>query len=99
MFNEGVCIPQIAKHFNSSILAVMNNIEKCIHNGFLLKRNLKEEDQITDVEGYIAIEKVFEKLGTDFLKPVYDALDSRVSYDDLRKARIIYLLSKNCDCN
>jgi len=34
---------------------------------------------------------VFEKLGTDLLKPVFDELEETVAYDDLRVLRLCYL--------
>ena len=35
--------------------------------------------------------RVFEKLGVDFLKPVFDELKETVSYDDLRVLKICYI--------
>ena len=35
--------------------------------------------------------KAFEKLETDFLKPVFDELKETITYDDLRILRICYI--------
>ena len=37
----------------------------------------------------------FEELGATYLRPVFDALESKVSFDDLRLLRIYYLSRKS----
>jgi len=37
-----------------------------------------------------AVLALFEEIGTDFLKPVFDRLKGTVSYDDLRILRLIF---------
>lgn len=35
--------------------------------------------------------KTFHSLGTEFLRPVFDALDGKISYEDLKISRLYYL--------
>ena len=37
----------------------------------------------------------FDELGADFLRPVFDALDKSVGYDELHLVRIIYRLQSH----
>ena len=50
---------------------------------------LKEASQLS-LEEEPRVLAAFEKCGIDFLKPVFDALDGSVSYDQLRLWRLIY---------
>ncbi len=39
--------------------------------------------------------KAFDKCGSEYLKPVFDALNGAVSYEDLKILRLCYLGRKN----
>ncbi len=40
-----------------------------------------------------AVFRAFEALGTTFLKPVFEKLNGKLSYDELKVLRLVYLAS------
>ena len=64
----------------------MCNQERCFPwNGFRAESRLSSETQ----DQVLA---AFDELGADFLRPVFDALDKSVGYDELHLLRMIYRL-------
>ena len=71
---------------------IFSNLEREVQsgNGLSLERFRAESRLSTAVQEQVLA--VFDKLGPDFLRPVFDALDKSVSYEELVLMRIIYRL-------
>ena len=80
------------RDYNVKLSTILNHLYKYIVEGYSLRADSEflsfselSEDRQT------VVMKVFDRLGTELLKPVLDALDTPVSYDELHLLRVYYL--------
>ncbi len=95
LYNKGTSITDIASEYGIKEGTVISNLLKFVRAGesisptqLLYYSNLNEQT-IYDVE------LAFQKHGYDLLRPVFDALNEQVSYDDLRLIQLYYLAKTN----
>ena len=91
-FNSGKSVAELLKDFNVKPVTILNHLYKYIAEGYSLRRNhdfLSFCELSTDQRS--AVLEAFDRLGTERLKPVLDALDEQVSYDELHLLRLHYL--------
>lgn len=95
MFNKGTSIKAIASEYGIKEGTVISNLLKFVRAGesisptqLLTYSNLSEQT-ISDVE------LAFQKHGYDLLRPVFEALNEQVSYDDLRLIQLYNLAKSN----
>ena len=93
--NSGKSVNEVMKEYNIKIdtfiehLLKYNNLIGPINPEGLFKYlNCNETTQI-------AVHKQFEKFGDVFLRPVYDAMNDKVTYLELKILRLSYLYQKN----
>lgn len=94
-FNAGKSITQLAQQFNIKPNAIVEHLYKHVSQGRALREEgLLEHSHLTsgDREKVLA---AFEKLGPDYLRPVFDAMQQQVSYDELHLLRTYFLSRKN----
>ncbi len=94
MYNSGISIREIEENEGIKRQTIISNLNKYIEDGYPLKQqgllSLLPEDS-----GLLAsILDEFEKLGTDYLKPVFVELGGAVDYDTLQICRLYYLSSE-----
>ena len=93
-YNSGQSLEKIMTDFNIKQITIINHLLK-----YLLEGNVIRSD------GLLALSKIppdkiplvikaFKRLGTEFLKPVFDAFDGEFEYDELHVVRL-YCLSKD----
>ena len=60
-------------------------------------RNGEELQSLTSTSPMLqkAVFDVFDEIGTDFLKPVFDRLNGTVNYEELKILRLMYLSREN----
>lgn len=92
-FNAGQSVESLAKEWNVKQSRIIHHLRHYVGEGHPLRSdgllplvNLPDRQ----VSGVI---EAFERLGTDFLRPVFDALNGEVAYDDLHIIRL-YVLSR-----
>jgi hypothetical protein len=83
MLDEGKTIKDIAHERKLSIDTILGHIEKLIE----YKEEVKLDHTIPPKKQFEKIASTFEKLDTRKLTPVYDALQGKVSYQDIRLVR------------
>jgi ATP-dependent DNA helicase RecQ len=95
MFNEGQTIPEIAQIFGVKNSTVISHLWKTVQasgelrppDGLLASSQLLPEDQAR-------VLAAFAELGAEALRPIYDALNESISYDELHLLRL-YFVTKN----
>ena len=83
MLEEGKTIQEVAEERKLSVDTIVGHIEKLLE----YKEDVKLEHTIPTGKEFDKIVKMFEKLETRKLTPVYDGLKGKVSYQDIRLVR------------
>lgn len=93
-FNNGTSIHQLMKEYNVKLQTIIDHLYKYLlegnnlrNEGFAELFNLPEDIQSK-------VFSVFETIGTERLTPVYEKLNSEVSYEDLHLLRLSFLSNK-----
>jgi len=93
-YNAGKSIEGIMAEFSINLNTVINNLYKYLQAGHTLRPDgILELSTISSDQQDIVL-KTFHSLGTEFLRPVFDALDGEINYEELRIFRLYYLSSK-----
>jgi ATP-dependent DNA helicase RecQ len=93
-YNTGKSIGKIMAEFNINPDTVINNLYKYLQAGHTLRPDgILELSTIPSDQQDIVLE-TFRRFGTEFLRPIFDTLDGKISYEDLRISRLYYLSRK-----
>lgn len=94
LFQSGQSIAEIAAIYGVKEATVINHLWKAVQFGRELSSDgLLEGSRLTSEERQRVI-KAFEEQGLDYLRPVYDALQGTVDYDELHLFRLYLALTK-----
>ncbi len=90
-FNSGMPLEELANKFNIKPETVLNHLWRYLLEGRPVSAQRIRE--LITIPGPLLEEALaaLDRLGTRYLKPIYEALDERVSYDELRLIRMHYL--------
>jgi ATP-dependent DNA helicase RecQ len=94
-FNNGKSIEELAQQFKVTPRTILEHLFKWANQGRALRADGLLEYSQLDPTARVSVVEAFEKLGTDYLKPVFEALQGEVSYDELYVLRLYYLSRKN----
>ncbi len=94
MYNAGESIESLSKRYQVQPSTILNHLARFVSAGNPLKngKDLQKQTSLSPQEQHKAL-AAFEKLGTDFLRPVFDELDGAISYDELKIMRLIALVT------
>ncbi len=95
-FNSGKSIGQLMGEYNVKRSTLVNHLYKYTRDGNPLRHDdgfASQSDLPADVQQKILEE--FERWGTEQLKPVFDAFQGQISYDELHLLRLQYLASSS----
>ena len=91
VFNSGRSIQEIMDIFNIKQNTVIDHLTKYVIQGHELRcGEILTLSRLPQEQKTIVL-KAFDKCGSKYLRPAYDALDGTVSYDDLKILRLYYL--------
>ncbi|MEI7849083.1 MAG: helix-turn-helix domain-containing protein, partial [Chloroflexota bacterium] len=95
-FNAGESIQDLAEHFDVTTGTIIDNLAKYVAEGYPLP-NLEYLETQVDISLLLknAVFNIFEELGSEYLKPVFDKLNGSVSYSDLKILRLIILSNQS----
>ncbi len=79
-------IERIAKHQGLTPGTIINHIEKLVDAGEILDLDYLKLPQ----DRFEVMSRAFDEVGAEYLKPVFDHLEEKYSYDELRLARILW---------
>jgi ATP-dependent DNA helicase RecQ len=94
-FNAGKSIAELAGQFKVTPRTIVEHLFKCAANGQALRAEGFVEYSQVDPTQRTKVLEAFEKLGSNYLKPVFDALHGNVSYDELHVLRLYHLSRQN----
>ncbi|MBI5593341.1 MAG: DNA helicase RecQ [Deltaproteobacteria bacterium] len=94
-YNSGKTIKELAADFNVKISTITTHLFNYISDGYpirpgdeFLTLSALTPDQQT------AVLETYDRLGTEQLKPVFDALNEKICYDELHLLRLYYLVRR-----
>lgn len=91
MYNSGHSVPEIAEAEVIQVSTVLNHLWKYGQQGGKLRIDgLLELSELTTDEQQRVLD-AFAEQGTEYLRPVFEALGEAISYDELRIVRLHYL--------
>lgn len=79
LYNEGLSIEEICQRRGLTAMTVEKHLAECITQGrpFDLTRHVSDEDRVL-------VERAIERIGTDLLRPLRDALPPHINYRMIR---------------
>jgi ATP-dependent DNA helicase RecQ len=91
-YNAGETIQQLVERYQVQPGTILDHLSKYAQEGHVLRsaEELLNWLKLSPDQREIAL-KAFEELGVERLKPVFDWLNGKVSYDDLKVLRIYFL--------
>ena len=92
-YNSGQSLSEIMSVFNIKLDTVLNHLLGYFQAGHGIRSNGLLELSTIPPDRRKRVLDLFERLGTDYLKPVFDALDGVIGYDELKIYRL-YQLSR-----
>jgi len=94
LFNQGKSVEEIAEEYDIQAGTVFDHSYK-----FIIEGNILNTEKLFSYSGILKeqmneIFTEFDSEGTLKLKPIFEKFNERISYDDLKLARIFYLMRK-----
>jgi len=90
-FNQGKSLDDLCRDFGVQKRTVIGHLRRYQMEGGALREEGLLEDVEVPAEVRRQVDEAFDRLGSDFLRPVYDALDGRVDYDTLNLLRLLHV--------
>lgn len=94
LFNEGQPIPAIAQTFRIKESTVIGHLWKAAQAGQPLRAQGVAELSQLAAAAQAKVLALFAQLGVERLRPVYDAMQGAVSYEELHLLRLHYILNR-----
>ena len=91
-FRTGESLTQLMQAYGVKRQTLISHLERYLQSGNVLPVERFRAESRLSSEMQEQVLAAFDKLGADFLRPVFDAFDKTVSYEELHLARIIYRL-------
>jgi len=93
-FNRGESIASLMRKYDVKADTVIQNLQKYMQAGYHLQGgDVLAHTNLSEREVRAAV-KAFKTHGTEMLRPVYQALDGQLKYEDLRAVRLHYLIEE-----
>lgn len=91
--DSGCSIPDIMAEFNIKLDTVLNHLFNYYYEG----RTIRSADELLKMSTCSPDQKhlvldTFKRLGSELLKPIFEALDGKISYQELKIFRLYYLI-------
>jgi ATP-dependent DNA helicase RecQ len=94
-YKSGQSVEDLAKTFNVKQNTVLDNLLEYCREGYSLRSEaLLPLITVPDQQLTRAMD-TFQELGADFLRPVFDALNGEIGYEDLKIMRLYHLSRQN----
>jgi ATP-dependent DNA helicase RecQ len=92
-YNSGKTLEQLCKYFDVKMNTIFNHLYEYLTEGHYLRQSqeilnlsLISEDERKNVF------QTFDRIGFELLRPVFEALEEKVDYNELRLLRLYYLI-------
>ena len=94
-YNKGQSIQQLMVRFNVRRNTIINHLFNYCRKGYALRCDGLMEEIRFNKETQKRVMATFDSLGSEQLRPVYQALNQSIAYDDLHLLRLYHLNCKN----
>ena len=93
-FNYGISIQELMDKYGIKANTILDHLNKYVLAGNELQNgeSLQAFTSATPEQQQAAF-AAFDELGPTYLKPVFDKLNGKLSYDELKILRLLYLIS------
>jgi ATP-dependent DNA helicase RecQ len=91
-YNQGLTVEQVMLQYNVQRETIINHLTKYLLDGNTLANTDRLPKSSLTREQQEQVLGEFERLGGQYLKPVYDVLQGTVDYDELKILRLYYLI-------
>jgi ATP-dependent DNA helicase RecQ len=95
MYKQCKTFDEIVSKLNIKQNTVIDHLLKYVQEGNIINTEPLTELLNLKNDKKIKVFKAFEKVGSNYLKPVFDELNGTVDYEDLRILQICYIMEKN----
>ena len=90
-FDSGQSIAQLQERFGATKGTIARNLHRYYQAGHAVDaKRVLEASELTAKEQKKVMAAI-DELGPELLRPVFDALDGRISYDELHVMRLYYV--------
>lgn len=93
-YAAGKSLTDIMRDFTIKQGTVLEHLYKYLREGHTLRSDALLQLTALAVDERMAVLAAFDRLGTEFLRPVFEALNSKVDYEELKILRLCYLCEK-----
>jgi ATP-dependent DNA helicase RecQ len=91
-YDSGETVNALMRRFQIKLTTILDHLTRYVSDGNTLSNADDLQALISaSVEDQKSAFEAFDELGTEFLKPAFERLGGRASYDDLRILRIIHM--------
>ena len=91
-FRNGESLNQLMQAYGVKRQTLISHLERYVQSGEVLPVERFRSESRLSSETQDQVLAAFDELGADFLRPVFDAFDKSVGYDELHLVRIIHRL-------
>jgi hypothetical protein len=94
-YNSGETVQSLMERYHVTAATILDHLARYLAAGNRL-RNSEDIQMLISVspEEQQAAFDAFDEFSPTFLKPVFDKLNGRLDYDDLKILRMLYLISR-----
>jgi ATP-dependent DNA helicase RecQ len=91
LYNSGKSVPEICAIYNTKQSTVLNHLWKSVQAGKELRKSTLRSLSELPAEEQQRVLDAFAELGVEYLRPVYDAMNAAVDYDELHLLRLHFV--------
>jgi ATP-dependent DNA helicase RecQ len=91
-FAEGQSVAELAQLFGVQQRTILSHLTKYVQAGNTLPPEQIRASSALDEDMQVEVLNNFAELGADYLRPVFDAFDGAIEYDDLNLLRLVFWL-------
>jgi ATP-dependent DNA helicase RecQ len=97
LYHDGMSIRDIAGQFHVKQLTVFNHLYRYFQDGNRIESGHVIDDCAVPPDVQEKVRQAFDTHGYQFLKPVFEAMDREIPYDDLHLLRVHYLYANHIE--
>jgi hypothetical protein len=91
---EGKTVPEIAKERKIGETTIWSHLEKLVEEGDIVQKDLAPiiEGYTNWDDEYELLQEIMDEVGIEKLKPIFEAANEQYDYNQIRLARMVYVL-------
>ena len=93
-FNDGQSIAHLAEEHGVKEVTILNHLKKYLNEGNNLRLDGITEATTLSLRQQDEIIKIFDEKGSHMLKVVYDRMNKKIGYDQIRIMQLYYIANE-----